>query len=437
MGSFTAIPSPLPTTPALNTSTPGGRRYPATWTDLSGNLWLFGGYGYSYDPTVPLQPGYFSDMWKYQHTDEYFGGYYAIWQVVDADGVPPLDPRWGAVTWTDTNGKLWLFGGSNDVFFYNDLWNYDTGTDKWTQFSGGRDVKGVYGTINVTAGGQSPGARWGATVRYNPATNQLWLFGGFGYDDVTDTAQTQPGLLNDLWVFDGTNWTWVSGSDKVNAPGVYNTIGNPTALTVPGARQSSASWLDNSGNLWIFGGFDLNGTGQPDALNDLWEYNVTTKEWTWTSGSNTVNQPAVYGTQGLAAATNVPGAAWSSAAWTDLSGNFWLFGGQGFDSTGDGSLSDLWEYKAGQWIWVKGPGSVSQAGVYGIKPTPRVWPEVTNNPGGRWAPGFWTVDQPTFNLPPAPATYREFWIFGGEGEDSQGGDGNDLLDDLFRYLPYP
>ena len=92
----------------------------------------------------------------------------------------------------------------------------------------------------------------------------------------------------------------------------------------------------------------------------------------------------------------------------------------------------MWEYKAGQWIWVKGPGSVSQAGIYGIQDDPIVWPEVTNNPGGRWAPGFWTVDNGSTYGP-----YREFWIFGGEGEDSAGSDGNDLLDDLFRYLPYP
>jgi len=41
--------------------------------------------------------------------------------------------------------------------------------------------------------------------------------------------------------------------------------------------------------------------------------------------------------------------------WTDLNGNLWLFGGQGFDSTGNGTLNDLWEFKGGQWIWQKGP----------------------------------------------------------------------------------
>src|SRR5260370_31459256 len=37
-------------------------------------------------------------------------------------------------------------------------------------------------------------------------------------------AGTQ-GDLNDLWKFDGTNWTWVSGSDLINQPGVFGTKG--------------------------------------------------------------------------------------------------------------------------------------------------------------------------------------------------------------------
>jgi len=80
-------------------------------------------------------------------------------------------------------------------------------------------------------------------------------------------------------------------------------------------------------------------------LNDLWEFKAGV--WTWMSGSNVVNQTGAYGAQGVAAATNVPGARWRSGAWTDLSGNLRLFGGEGFDSAGtngNGLLSDFWRY---------------------------------------------------------------------------------------------
>jgi hypothetical protein len=43
--------------------------------------------------------------------------------------------------------------------------------------------------------------------------------------------------------------------------------------------------------------------------------------------------------------SNVPGARYVAISWTDGSGNLWLFGGQGYDSSGsDGYLNDLWEY---------------------------------------------------------------------------------------------
>ena len=69
----------------------------------------------------------------------------------------------------------------------------------------------------------------------------------------------------------------------------------------------------------------------------------TANEWTWMSGSNTPNQPGVYGTQGVASEANTPGGRTGAASWTDSSGNLWLFGGLTGTSTGETSLSDLWE----------------------------------------------------------------------------------------------
>ena len=39
------------------------------------------------------------------------------------------------------------------------------------------------------------------------------------------------------------------------------------------------------------------------------------------------NQAGVYGTKGVPAAANVPGARDESISWTDSTGNLWLFGG--------------------------------------------------------------------------------------------------------------
>jgi hypothetical protein len=402
-----------------DSDTPGGSKYSAGWTEPgTNNLWLF--TGSSHAPKLPNVGAFFGEMWEYGDTLNYFGGLGNYWtNVIPAYNLAGPLERWGAVTWVDGSGKFWLFGGQ-DAFddFLNDLWKFDPSTLTWTFVSSGPTVNGAYGTKNVAAPSNFPGGRWGATARRDPNTNTVWLFGGYGFD----SSSASPGLLNDLWTFNGTQWTWVSGSKLTNQSGVNGQLGVPNAANVPGGRQEPVSWLDTSGNFWMFGGFNLSPTNQPNGFNDLWKFSGG--QWTWESGANFVNQPSSYGIQGVAAASNVPGARWNPAAWSDGSGNFWLFGGQGFDATANGTLADLWEYKGGQWIWVKGPSSVAQTGVYGIPPNPGVWPLVTNSPGSRWGATYWE-------------TSLGFYMFGGEGFDATSGGGDQLLSDLWRYLPYP
>jgi hypothetical protein len=130
---------------------------------------------------------------------------------------------------------------------------------------------------------------------------------------------------------------WISGSNSANASGAYGTQGIASASNVPGSRNSSTSWSDSSGNLWLFGGSGY--------FNDLWKFNTTAGTWEWVSGSNTNNVGGVYGTQGAASISTMPGSRATAVSWTDSSGNLWLFGGNGYDSTNNlGDLGDLWKY---------------------------------------------------------------------------------------------
>ena len=159
-------------------------------------------------------------------------------------------------------------------------------------------------------------------------------------------AAGAPGLLNDLWEFKNGQWIWVSGSKSTSQPGAYGTLGVPSAANVPGARVNAMTWIDSNGTLWLFGGFGL-GTGSTGALNDLWEFSAG--EWTWVSGASATDQEGNYGTQGLAAAANVPGGRQGASTWL-AGGDLWLFGGSGFATTQVGGLlADLWKFSAGQW----------------------------------------------------------------------------------------
>jgi len=139
--------------------------------------------------------------------------------------------------------------------------------------------------------------------------------------------------------------------NKGGQPGVYGTLGTPAAGNIPGGRESAATFTDESGNLWLLGGQGYDANGILSYLNDLWEFNPSTNEWTWVGGSSTTGKTyitgrvGVYGTLGKPAAGNIPGGREEAAGWADSSGHFWLFGGVGFDSTDlQGNLNDLWEF---------------------------------------------------------------------------------------------
>ena len=68
-------------------------------------------------------------------------------------------------------------------------------------------------------------------------------------------------------------------------------------------------------------------------LNDLWKFDG--QYWTWISGSSSINQSGIYGTKGVANSSNVPGARYALASVIDSHNNIWIFGGDGYDSSGN------------------------------------------------------------------------------------------------------
>jgi hypothetical protein len=416
-------------------NTPGARSGAASWTDASGNLWLFGG-NYGYGGTGLIGPGGqtnevygdFSDLWKFNAGQwAWVGGNNGLASqvagVYGAKGVPSVSnqpgARHGATTWTDTSGNFWLFGGiaydsANKQGYINDLWEYSNG--QWIWISGVSTVNqpGAYGTQGTASTGNAPGARSGATS-WMDASGAFWLFGGVGYDSSGTACYNIIGAvcaLNDLWKFSGGQWTWVTGANVMNQQGIYGAKGTPSPGNSPGGRADASGVVDSSGNLWLIGGNGFDAAGGLGPLNDLWKFSGG--QWIWVGGSSTISQPGTYGSQGVTASGNSPGARWLSTAWIDKAGNIWLFGGQGYDEAGNYSrLNDLWKYSNSQWTWMSGSSVGMQSGTYGTQGTPAAG----NVPGAReWATGW--IDA-SGNL----------WLFG--GSDSSGNN----LNDLWEYQP--
>jgi hypothetical protein len=400
---------------------PGARYWGVSWADASGNFWHFGGYGYdSLGIVADL-----NDLWEgnYNSTGQWtwtwvggaevagVGGTYGTLGTADPANIPGA--RDSAVSWTDASGNFWLFGGHGydsvrTADNLNDLWKFSGG--EWTWVSGSYLVnqQGVYGNLGVGDPANVPGARYSASS-WSDKQGNFWLFGGLGYDS-TGTV----GSLNDLWEgnYNSTGqwiWTWVAGSDVAGA----------ITSTVPGSRYLSANWTDKQGNLWLFGGYGPDTVGNTASLSDLWEYNVSSGQWRFVGGSATAAAEGVYGNKGTGSTTNIPGSRKGAVAWTDSSGNFWLFGGVGVDSVaGYGELNDLWEYAptTGVWTWQSGPPLINGAGTYGTLGTG----DPANVPGARGGSPNWT--DAAGNL----------WLFGGNGPISGA---NGSFSDLWKYVP--
>lgn len=433
---------------------PGGREEFASWTDSTGNLWLFGGG--SADSAG--DKGYLNDLWEFLPSAQewaWMGGSSTV--PAAGTGRPGLYGTLGTpaagnspggrealASWTDNTGSLWLFGGAGydsagTNGSLNDLWKFDPSSQEWAWESGSSIVPGanegqpgVYGNLGTPDARNTPGGRWGANS-WAGVDGNLWLFGGVGYDSVGAL-----GSLNDLWEFDPSTekWAWISGSSTVGSgggrAGAYGSFGHPSTTAVPSGRSQAVSWIDSTGNLWLFGGKGYDSTGTLGYLNDLWEFNPSTREWAWMGGSSTVGcagcgMPGIYGTLSEADPVNGPGGRNGAVGWTDSNGNFWLFGGHGDDSTGTlGYLNDLWEFNPSTlgWAWMGGSSTVpgakeGQPGAYGTLGVPAA----ENAPGSRWGTGGWTDGN------------GNLWLFGGEGYDSSGVFG--YLNDLWAYQPSP
>lgn len=401
---------------------PGSREAPMSWTDNTGNLWLFGGHGY----TAHTYYYDMNDLWKYNTSTNQWtwvkgdstGDVYGVGG--GTPGVPNINFKPGTrsegMTWKDNSGNLWLYGGEGSAQFSSgilgDLWKYNIATNMWAWMGNGEwgNEAANYGVKGVPAVTNYPGARKYSSTWTDPSGN-LWLYGG-------QDANTQK--LSDLWKYDISTgyWTWMAGDPNyLFTIGRYGTRGVEDPANKLWPRLASISWADNAGNLYLFGGWGLGPANSLGFYNDLWRFNIASGNWAWISGDTVQNKIAVFGTLGIPAATNKPGARAYGNGWIDSNNQLWLTGGQGYNLVSNTFTNDLWKYNiaADQWTWVSGAQSIPlpHFGTMGVSAP-------TNTPGGRYSGISWM----------APGD--KMWLFGGQ---ALGTNGNFFMNDLWKFEP--
>jgi hypothetical protein len=206
-----------------------------SWTDNSGNFWLFGG----------------GDLWKFNpSTDE--------WAWMSGAGAPPCP--------------------------FDPLIGYNVCTVQ----------PAVLGTLGLPDARNAPGGGNAAAI-WTDRNGNFWLFAGFASDVTGQNGGFYRGNINALWVFNPlTNeWAWMGGdyaasNCSVNilipipfivcdgSQGVLGNQSTPGAANIPRARTGAVSWTDKSGNFWLFSGGVTNLSDYPGDVNDLWEYQPST-----------------------------------------------------------------------------------------------------------------------------------------------------------------
>jgi hypothetical protein len=135
-------------------------------------------------------------------------------------------------------------------------------------------------------------------------------------------------------------------------------------------------------------------------LGSLFAQVSVNSNWTWMHGDSIVHQPSVFGTQGIPNDANKPASRYGAGSWTGLDGNFYLYGGVGWNPPNNGllsGLSDLWQYNpsTNQWSWLQQTSFGTQPGtVYGTKGVAAP----ANTPGKEFESVTWTANDGKFWL---------------------------------------
>lgn len=367
-------------------NTPGNVIGSYSWTDDNGDFWMYG-HGIvnpDYSKNVVWQLRETQWVWVAGDTLSTGSSVKGKKGLGDPKNTPGL--QHGAAH-AHHNGLFYFFGGQGhiapDPQYSNDLWVWDGKEWTWLQGSERSTVRnaGVYGIKNIASSENIPPSRQNATL-WVDAEGNVWLFGGYKHSV----------FYHDLWKWDGTNWTWVSGGKGAGVKGIYGTKGQPDIKNRPSARWGADGWTDSLGQLFLFGGFGKAGSADKGNLNDLWRWDGTS--WAWIKGDSIINGSGHYGQKLITQANDHPKSRAGHHCWRDKYGRIWLFGGS--DNLG-GDLNDLWVWDGINWTWMHGSASAGHLPKYGTKGVE----DAKNEPGSRLAGRCWTDSN------------GDLWLYGG------------------------
>lgn len=228
-----------------------------------------------------------ADMWEYDRVAN-------EWNEVTQNGAIPSIRRGAKMVYDSRRHRLLLFGGQTASYtLLNDLYEFDIDTATW---------------YALTPSGTGPVVQMAAQGAYDGRYQKMYLFGGvtgtgpsesdikqsvFAYDILrNEWSQLATTTHKIRMVYDPTNsrlvligrhyedMTYLYQRQTVSLPGGVSTTFTYGTNT-PSARFGSTVVYDKNGNrTFMYGGTDSTGT-----LNELWQYDHASNQWTQLTNS--------------------------------------------------------------------------------------------------------------------------------------------------------
>jgi serine/threonine-protein kinase CTR1 len=171
---------------------------------------------------------YYNDLWIYNLLNGTWSTYTTL-----------LSKRTYTNMWKDELGKIYLWGGKEDIRIANDCWTIEE-----------------FEVTSFIFESTQPMERYGCIVLEHD--NGIYVFGGIYSFTYT--------LYNDIWLYDSihNNWLLLKGQNVRNSI-FYNS-------DLPASRGLSIAW-SISDIIYIYGGFNIK------HLNDFWKFDLVNLEW--------------------------------------------------------------------------------------------------------------------------------------------------------------
>lgn len=178
--------------------------------------------------------------------------------------------------------RLFLLGLFLVLLFYS----FNTVSCQSYTFVGGK-LEPNYAVMDDTDIAEGPAARYGSMIWSMPRSELIYIYGG----------ESNQGRFNDFWSLNITSrsWTLLSGnphsSRRPVSHTVFGTQGVESTQAQPNDRSLAMTFYDKDLlQFYMYGGVDCQGR----SVNQLWRWNVKTKQWAWLSGNASTSSGIFY-----------------------------------------------------------------------------------------------------------------------------------------------